>query len=138
MMFIKTIDEKIKNDVFCKSRNVYKNTLPWHCILLALRSYFVHKLSLRKIQKEIKLQFPQYKTTSHAAIIKWTNKLSYLLSLAYINKNIVLTGKWFVWLTNDTVIKINDSKYYLIVVIDHNSGCILSWFLSPTRKEQHF
>jgi transposase-like protein len=95
-------------------------------------------LSLRKIQKEIKLQFPQYKTPSHVAIIKWANKLSYLLSLAYINKNIVSTGEWFVWLTDETVIKINGSKYYLIVVIGHNSGCILSWFLSPTRKEHHF
>jgi transposase-like protein len=93
-------------------------------------------LSLRKIQKEIKLQFPQYKTPSHVAIIKWTNKLSYLLSLAYINKNIVSTGKWFVWLTDETVIKINGSKYYLIVIMDHNSGCILSWFLSPTRDAQ--
>ena len=93
-------------------------------------------MSLRKIQKEIKLQFPQYKTPSHAAIIKLANKLSYLLSLAYINKNIVLTGKWFVWLTDETVIKINGSKYYLIVVIDHNSGCVLSCFLSPTRDVQ--
>jgi transposase-like protein/DNA-directed RNA polymerase subunit RPC12/RpoP len=109
---------------------------PQEIILFALRLYFVHKLSLRKIQKEIKLQFPQYKTPSHVAIIKWANKLSYLLSLAYINKNIVSTGKWFVWLTDETVIKINGSKYYLIVVMDHNSGCVLSWFLSPTRDAQ--
>jgi transposase-like protein len=102
-----------------------------------LRLYFIHKLSLRKIQKEIKLQSPQYKTTSHTDIIKLVNKLSYLLSLAYINKNIVLTDKWFVWLTDETVIKINGSKYYLIVVMDHNSGCVLSWFLSPTRKKEH-
>ena len=136
MMFIKTIDEKIKNDVFCKSWNVYKDTLPWTCFLFALRLYFIHKLSLRKIQKEIKLQFPQYKTPSHTAIIKLANKLSYLLSLDYINKNIVSTGKWFVWLTDETVIKINGSKYYLIVVMDHNSGCTLSWFLSSTRDAQ--
>jgi transposase-like protein len=136
MMFIKTIDEKVKNNVFYKLQDVYKDNLSWLCILFALRSYFVHKLSLRKIQKEIKLQFPQYKTLSHTDIIKLANKLSYLLSLAYINKNIVSTGKWFVWLTDETVIKINGSKYYLIVVMDHNSGCVLSWFLSPTRDAQ--
>jgi len=103
-----------------------------------LRLYFIHKLSIRKIQKEIKLQSSKYKAPSHVAIIKLVKKLSYLVSLAYINKNIVSTGKWFVWLTDETVIKINGSKYYLIVVIDHNSGCVLSWFLSPTRKEHHF
>jgi transposase-like protein len=136
MMFIKTIDEKVKNNVFYKLQDIYKDNLSWHCILLALRLYFIHKLSLRKIQKEIKLQFPQYKTQSHVVIIKWANKLSYLLSLDYINKNIVSTGKWFVWLTDETVIKINGSKYYLIVVMNHNSGCVLSWFLSPTRDAQ--
>jgi transposase-like protein len=85
-----------------------------------IRLYFVHKFSLRKIQKEIKLQFPHHKTTYSIAIIKWANKLSYLLSLAYINKNIVSTDEWFVWLTDQTVIKINGSKYYLIVVMGHN------------------
>jgi len=109
---------------------------PYEIILYALRLYFVHKLSLRNIKKELKIRFPNLKTPSHVSILKWTNKLSYLASLALINKKFILTNEWFIWSTDETVIKVNGIKYYLIVVMDYNSGCILSWFLSPTRDAQ--
>jgi len=109
---------------------------PYEMILYALRLYFVYKLSLRNIKKELKIRFPNLKTPSYVTILKWANKLSYLASLALINKKFILTNKWFIWSTDETVIKVNGIKYYLIVVMDYNSGCILSWFLSPTRDTQ--
>jgi len=109
---------------------------PQEIILYALRLYFVHKLSLRNIQKELQLSFPNHKPPSCVSILKWANKLSYLASLAFINKEILVTNKWLIWSTDETVIKVNGIKYYLIVIMDHNSGCVLSWFLSPTRDAQ--
>jgi hypothetical protein len=49
----------------------------------------------------------------HRPQVKWWRRFSISCQRSYINKNIVSTGKWFVWLTDETVIKINGPKYYL-------------------------
>jgi transposase-like protein/DNA-directed RNA polymerase subunit RPC12/RpoP len=109
---------------------------PQEVILFALRLYFLYKLSLRNIQKEIKLKFPNVIPPSHTSILKWANKLSYMLSLALLNKNLSTTGHWLVWATDDTVIKINKHKHFFIAVMDYHTGCILSWSLLPTKDAQ--
>lgn len=109
---------------------------PFYVLLTALRLYFKYKLPLRQIKAELKYRYPNIKPPSHVTIAKWANKCSFLLSLALSNKHFLHSNKWFIWSTDETVIKINGIKYYLIVVMDYLTGVILSWFLSPTRDTQ--
>lgn len=110
---------------------------PQEVVLCALRYYFKYKLSLREIKQELKVRFPNLnKFPSHVSILKWANKLSYLMSLSLLNPTFKSSSYWLIWLIDDTAIKINGCKYYLIVVLDYYSGCVLSWFLSPTKDSQ--
>lgn len=81
---------------------------PQEVILFVLRLFFLYKLSIRNIQKEIKLKFHNIIPPSHTSILKWANKLSYMLSLALLNKNFSTTGHWLAWATDDTIIKIKN------------------------------
>ncbi len=105
-------------------------------ILYALRFYFKHKLSLRETKQELKIRFTKINPHSHVTILKWANKLSYLLSISLLNPTFNLSSCWPVWCIVETVIKINGLKYYLIVVLDYYSGCVISWFLSTIRDAQ--
>jgi len=105
-------------------------------VLFALRLYFKYKLPLRTIKNEIKFRFPNCKPPSHVTIAKWANKFSYLLSVSIMKPTFNLSNNWLIWATDETVIKINGTKHYLVLVTDLHSNCVLSYFLSPTRDTQ--
>ncbi len=126
--------DAILNKNYFKLPKFFK--FPMEIVLEAIRLYYQRAYSLRQIQSELSIRFPNYTTPSHVSILKWANKCSYLLSLAFLNKHFSTSNSWLVWLNDDTVIKINGNKYYLIVVMDYHTKVILSWFLSPTKDAQ--
>jgi len=107
---------------------------PTDMLILAAKLYFKFNLSSRQVKSELALSYK--KSPSHVTIINWCSKFAYYFSILYNNNFKTLNLKISTWLIDETVIKINGTKFHLFVILDPNSKFVIAWYLSPTKDTQ--
>lgn len=124
--------EEAENEDFFKIPKYFK--YPVSLVFKALKMYFVYKLSLRAIKRELSLVYP--KAPSPTTILKWIRKCGYFFSLLSSNKFVEVKNPSKIWLIDDSVVRIKGRKFRLFVVLGYSERVVLAWYLSPTKDKE--
>lgn len=101
-------------------------------ILAVLSIYFSSSSSTRQIKKILNILFSV--KISHVTIHKWTKRFSDHLRL--ISAKLLSSGDFNSdeWHADETVVKISGVKHYLWVLLDSETRCVITYYLSPYRN----
>jgi len=124
--------EEAENEDFFKIPKYFK--YPVSLVFKALKMYFIYKLSLRAIKRELSLVYP--KAPSPTTILKWVRNLGYFFSLLSSNKFVEVKNPSKIWLVDDSVIRIRGRKFRLFVVLGYSERVVLAWYLSATKDKE--
>lgn len=117
----------------CPVENVFKGfRFPPKVIIYVLSLYFSSSSSTRQIQKILKALFSI--KVSHVTIHKWTKKCSSLfsfISTQMLSKADFNSDEWH---ADETIVKIAGIKHYLWVLLDSETRCVITYYLSSYRS----